>query len=245
MRIEVHNIRTQFGAQVVHRDVSFTIAEPSVVALIGGSGTGKTVLLREMLGLLRPYSGTVKLLGVDIWSASEEELLQVRRQCGVLFQNGALYGALTVAENVAVPIREQLGLDESEIEEIVDLKLVLAGLDTRAGAKMPNELSGGMRKRAALARALALDPTLLFLDEPTSGLDPINARSFDRLIRTLVDSLGITALLVSHDLDTLAGIADRIIVLGNGMVLADGSYDQVRQYNDPWIREYFTARVAG
>lgn len=245
MRIEVHNIRTQFGAQVVHRDVSFTIAEPSVVALIGGSGTGKTVLLREMLGLLRPYSGAVKLLGVDIWSASEEELLQVRRQCGVLFQNGALYGALTVAENVAVPIREQLGLDESEIEEIVDLKLVLAGLDTRAGAKMPNELSGGMRKRAALARALALDPTLLFLDEPTSGLDPINARSFDRLIRTLVDSLGITALLVSHDLDTLAGIADRIIVLGNGMVLADGSYDQVRQYNDPWIREYFTARVAG
>lgn len=243
-RVEVEHIATQFGAQSVHRDVSFTISEPSVVAIIGGSGTGKTVLLREILGLLRPTAGRVRLFGTDVWNSSEDDLAAVRRRCGVLFQNGALYGALTVGENVGTPLREQLRLPPQKISDIVDLKLRLAGLDVETRSKMPNELSGGMRKRAALARALALDPELLFLDEPTSGLDPINARAFDALIRTLVDSLGVTAVLITHDLDTLAGIADRIIVLGEGRVFADGSYDDVRRVDSPWVQEYFAARVA-
>jgi len=241
--IEARSVETKFGDVVVHRDVSFSISEPSVVALIGGSGCGKSVLLREIVGLLRPTGGKTFLFGTDIWGADQAALHAVRMRFGVLFQNGALFSALNVCDNVAVPLREQSDLPESLVEEMVCLRLGLSGLPEGTAMKMPSELSGGMRKRVALARALALEPEVLFLDEPTSGLDPINARGFDQLVRTLCDSLGITVVLVTHDLDTLWGIVDRVIVLGEGRVLADGSISEVAQFKHDWVQAYFSARV--
>lgn len=242
--IDVRNIATTFGKQAVHRDVSFQIESGSVVALIGASGTGKSVLLREIVGLLKPKSGSVSLFGKDVWSSSEEQLRQLRMRFGVLFQNGALFSALTVGENIAVPLREQTTLSLERIESIVQLRLGLVGLPPEVSQKMPSELSGGMRKRVALARALSLEPELLFLDEPTSGLDPIGARAFDRLIRTLSDSLGLTILMVTHDLDSIYGIADQVIVLDSGKVLAQGSVAEVTKVTHPWIEEYFSAQTA-
>jgi phospholipid/cholesterol/gamma-HCH transport system ATP-binding protein len=217
------------------------------VALIGGSGTGKSVLLREILGLHRPTAGQVRVLGTDMWSASPQALQEVRRRFGMTFQDGALFSSLTVAQNVALPLREHTGLAPGTVAPLVTLRLLQAGLPADTGAKMPSELSGGMRKRAALARAIALEPEILFLDEPTSGLDPITARGFDRLVRSLVDDLGITVFLVTHDLDTLLTVADRVIVLAHGRVLADGTAEQVVDTDDPWVREYFSVRrmVAG
>ena len=238
----VDNVVTRFGKTYVHRGVSFKVPTGQIVAIIGGSGSGKSTMLREIIGLLRPTEGRVSLLGCDVWTASPSELMALRRRFGVLFQNGALFSALTVAENVAVPLHEQLSLPEEDVEAIVHLRLGLSGLPEGTGVKMPSELSGGMRKRVALARALALEPEILFLDEPTSGLDPINARAFDRLVRTLCDSLGLTIVMVTHDLDSLLSITDRIIVLDEGKLLADGPVSEVSKLDHPWVSSYFASR---
>jgi phospholipid/cholesterol/gamma-HCH transport system ATP-binding protein len=240
--IDVRGVSTRFGRQQVHDGLDLTIQAGELVALIGGSGTGKSVLLREIVGLHRPDAGTVELLGVDIWNASRAELAAVRRRFGMMFQDGALFSSLTVAQNVAVPLRESRLVPESLIEPLVALRLSQAGLPPDAGAKMPSQLSGGMRKRAAIARALALEPEVLFLDEPTSGLDPITARAFDELLRGLCEDLGITVVVVTHDLDTLLTIAQRIVVLGGGRVASDGTPSEVMATDDPWIRDYFSSR---
>lgn len=240
--IEVDGVVTRFGAQTVHDGVSLAVARGTLVALIGGSGTGKSVLLREIIGLQRPTAGRVRLFGTDMWHAAPHEIAAARRRFGMMFQDGALFSSLTVAQNVAVPLHEHTRLSAPTIDALVALRLLQAGLPADAGAKMPSELSGGMRKRAAIARAIALEPEVLFLDEPTSGLDPITARGFDRLVRSLVDDLGLTVFLVTHDLDTLLGVVDRVIVLAQGHVLADGTIEQVMAVDDAWIREYFSVR---
>jgi phospholipid/cholesterol/gamma-HCH transport system ATP-binding protein len=224
--------------------VGFSVRRGEVVALIGGSGAGKSVLLKEIIGLLRPSAGRIELFGVDVWAASAAALNALRRRFGVLFQDGALFSSLTVAENVAVPFRENTDLPMEVISPMVALKVALVGLPADACAKLPAQLSGGMRKRAALARALALEPEILFLDEPTSGLDPVGARDFDRLVRVLADSLGLTVFVVTHDMDLLLSIADRAIALAGGKVIADGPVAAVREARDPWLRDYFAAARA-
>ena len=240
--IEVDSIVTRFGNHEVHKGLTFTGRAGTVIGLIGGSGSGKSTVLKEIVGLLKPTSGTVRLLGVNVWEASEEELSKLRSRFGVLFQNSALFSALSVAENVAVPMREQSKIPESIISDLITLRLRLVGLDDDTERKMPSELSGGMKKRVGLARALALEPDVLFLDEPTSGLDPINARAFDRLIRTLCDALGLTVLLVTHDLDTVLSIVDDLVVLDNGVVLSQGPVAEIKEMDHPWIRSYFSTR---
>jgi phospholipid/cholesterol/gamma-HCH transport system ATP-binding protein len=241
--LQVESVVTRFGRQVVHEGVSFTVRRGEVVAVIGGSGTGKSVLVKEIIGLMRPSAGSIRLLGVDVLGAAEEEMNALKRRFGMLFQDGALFSSLTVAENLAVPFREHTDLPEALMAPLTGFKLSLVGLPPGTGAKMPAELSGGMRKRVALARALALEPEILFLDEPTSGLDPIGARAFDALVRVLSESLGLTVIIVTHDLDTLLSIIDRVIVLAGGKVIADGPVREVRRLDDQWIREYFSARA--
>jgi len=241
--IEVDAIVTRFDAQTVHDGVSFSVPRGQIAALIGGSGSGKSVLLREIIGLHRPTSGRVRLLGTEVWSAPEEELAALRQRFGMLFQDGALFSSLTVAQNVATPLIEHASVPPHLLGPLVRLRIALAGLPVEAATKMPSELSGGMRKRAAVARALALEPELLFLDEPTSGLDPITARAFDRLLRFLRDDLGLTILVITHDLDTLIGIVDRTIVLADGKVIADGPVKEVMRVDDPWLQSYFRVRT--
>ena len=241
--IDVERIVTRFGTQTVHEGVSFQVQRGTLVALIGGSGTGKSVLLREIIGLQRPTEGSIRLLGTDVWSSSEAELNDVRRRFGMMFQDGALFSSLTVAQNVAVPLTEHADVPAPMLDSLIRLRLAQAGLGPDAAEKMPSELSGGMRKRAAIARALALEPEVLFLDEPTSGLDPTTARGFDALVRSLVDDLGLTVFLVTHDLDTLLTVVDRIIVLARGQVLADGTVKEVLAVDDPWIQQYFSVRT--
>ncbi|MDP2787292.1 MAG: ATP-binding cassette domain-containing protein [Pseudomonadota bacterium] len=239
--LEVKGLHTHLGDQWLHRGLDFSIGRGEVVALIGGSGTGKSVLLRECIGLVRPSQGHVRLFGKNICDLSHSHLNQVRSRFGVLFQEGALFSSLSVAENVAAPLIEHTSLPARLRDEVVAMKIRLAGLPMEAADKRPSELSGGMKKRAALARALALEPELLFLDEPTSGLDPISAREFDHLLRVLCDSLGLTALMATHDLDTLWGMVDRVIVLHGGRVIADGPVDVVAELDHEWIRKYFSA----
>ena len=241
--IEVDSVVTRFGPQVVHDGVSFTIRRGELVALIGGSGTGKSVLLREMIGLHRPDAGRVRLLGTDVWASDAAQLTALRRRFGMMFQDGALFSSLTVAANVATPILEHADVPADLLGPLVDLRLSLAGLPPEVGGKMPSELSGGMRQRVAIARALALEPEVGLLDEPTSGLAPITARAFDQLLQFLCHDLGITVLIVTHDLDTLLQIAERVIVLGGAKVIADGSAEQVTSADDPWIRSYFEVRA--
>ncbi len=241
--IDARDIVTRFGKQVVHNGLDLQIRRGDLVALIGGSGTGKSVLLREIIGLHRPDSGSVNLLGTDVWTASPDMLAAVRRRFGMMFQEGALFSSLTVAANVATPLREHFSLPEDLLDELVRLRLALAGLPPDAASKMPSQLSGGMVKRAAIARAIALEPEVLFLDEPTSGLDPITARAFDALLTFLNRDLGITVLLVTHDLDSLIGIARRIVVLGQGRVIADGNLAEITAVDDPWIQSYFSSRA--
>jgi phospholipid/cholesterol/gamma-HCH transport system ATP-binding protein len=240
--VRVDSLVTRFGAQVVHDGVSFSVGRGELVALIGGSGSGKSVLLKEIIGLVRPTAGSVELLGIDVWRSSVQELNALRRRFGVLFQDGALFSSLTVAENVAVPFRENTALPMDIIAPLVGFKLALVGLPADAAAKSPAQLSGGMRKRVALARALALEPEALFLDEPTSGLDPVGAREFDRLLRVLADSLGLTVFIVTHDVDMLLAVAGRAIALSAGRVIADGPVSALRGTDHPWLREYFAAR---
>jgi len=241
--IDLRGIVTRFGSQTIHKGLDLQVRRGDLMALIGGSGTGKSVLLREIVGLQRPTEGSVNLLGTDVWRASDEALAATRKRFGMMFQEGALFSSLSVADNVATPIREHLDLPELLIEELVRLRLSLAGLPPDAASKMPSQLSGGMRKRAAIARAIALEPEVLFLDEPTSGLDPITARAFDALLEFLNRDLGITVLVVTHDLDTLLGIARRIVVLGRGQVIADGSVQEITAVDDPWIQSYFSSRA--
>ena len=241
--LEVESIVSRFGEQTVHNAVGFTLQRGTLTALIGGSGTGKSVLLREIIGLQRPNEGRIRLLGTDVWHDSEEQLNAMRRRFGMMFQDGALFSSMTVAQNVAVPLLEHAHVPAALLDSLVKLRLAQAGLGADAAEKMPSELSGGMRKRAAIARALALEPEVLFLDEPTSGLDPTTARAFDQLIRSLVDDLGITVFLVTHDLDTLLTVVDRIIVLGEGKVLADGTIKEILRSGNEWIKSYFSVRT--
>ena len=241
--LAVESLVSRFGSQVVHDGISFTVGRGEVVALIGGSGSGKSVLLREIIGLVRPTAGRIELLGTDVWRSEPYVMDELRSRFGVLFQDGALFSSLTVAENVAVPLLEHTALPKDIVAPLVGFKLALVGLPPDAGAKFPAQLSGGMRKRAALARALALEPDLLFLDEPTSGLDPVGAREFYRLLRALADSLGLTVFFLTHDLDMLVSIADRVIALSGGRVIADGTVGDVRRMDDPWLKEYFAIRA--
>lgn len=240
--LEVDSVVTRFGEQLVHDGVSFSVARGQIVGMIGESGSGKSVLVREIIGLLRPTAGEVRLLGTNVWRAPAEELAALRRRFGMTFQDGALFSSLNVAQNVATPLIEHAAVPPHLLGPLVGLRIALAGLPLEAATKMPSELSGGMRKRAAVARALALEPEVLFLDEPTSGLDPITARAFDRLLRFLCDDLGLTILLVTHDPDTLLGIVDRVIVLARGKVIAEGPVKDVMQVDDPWLQSYFKMR---
>ncbi|MEZ5653543.1 MAG: ATP-binding cassette domain-containing protein [Burkholderiaceae bacterium] len=240
--IVVDGLVTHLGGRTIHDGISFAIGRGELVALIGGSGAGKSVMLREIIGLMRPTEGRVQILGTDIWASPRAAVDAVRQRFGVMFQDGALFSSLDVAANVATPLREHTSASPGMIDAMVALRLSLAGLPAHAAQLMPSDLSGGMRKRAAIARALALEPEVLFLDEPTSGLDPIAARAFDRLLGFLCQDLGITVLLVTHDLDTLSGIVERVIVLGEGRLIADGPIAQVRLVDHPWIRSYFAAR---
>jgi phospholipid/cholesterol/gamma-HCH transport system ATP-binding protein len=241
--IDVRDVSTTLGGHAIHRGLSLSVARGEVIALIGGSGTGKSVRLKEIIGLLRPQAGRIELFGHSVWDATPAQMNGLRTRFGVLFQDGALFSSLSVEDNVATPLFEHTDLPHATCRQLARLKLALAGLPPDTAHKRPSELSGGMRKRVALARALALDPELLFLDEPTSGLDPISARAFDRLIRLLADSLGLTVFLVTHDLDTLFSIIDRIIVLSNGRVLGSGTVDELKTIDDPWLRDYFAART--
>jgi phospholipid/cholesterol/gamma-HCH transport system ATP-binding protein len=237
--ISVRGIRTKLSGVTIHENLDLDVHRGEILGVVGGSGTGKSVLLRTIVGLMRPRAGTVDVLGNDILSLDDAALRRVERRWGVLFQDGALFSSLTVAENVEVPLKEHLELADDLMEELARLKIVMAGLTPSDGGKFPSELSGGMRKRAALARALILDPDIVFLDEPTAGLDPIGAAAFDRLILDLSRTLGLTVFLVTHDVDTLVTICDRIAVLAEKRVLVTGTFNDLRRHDHPWIREYF------
>jgi phospholipid/cholesterol/gamma-HCH transport system ATP-binding protein len=236
--LKLRDVRTQFGDNVIHNHLDLDVFRGEVVGLVGGSGTGKSVLLRTIIGLNPLRRGQIDILGVNTRAVSgrAEQALQART--GVQFQDGALFSSLTVAENIIVPIREHAGLDEPLMQSIAALKIAMAGLPADTGDKKPSELSGGMRKRASLARALALDPELLFLDEPTAGLDPIGAAHYDELIGQLRQSLGLTVLMVTHDLDSLNAVCDRIAVLLDKRVVV-GTMEEMLAYDHPWVREYF------
>ncbi len=237
--VQVRALRNQFGTQVVHNDLDLDIRRGEVLGVVGGSGTGKSVLLRSIVGLLRPAAGSIKVFGENLLEARPERRSQLERRFGVLFQRGALFSSLTVIENIALPLIEHAGLSRRDAECLARVKVALAGLPASAGDKYPDSLSGGMVKRAALARAIALDPEILFLDEPTAGLDPIGAAAFDQLILTLRDALGLSVFLVTHDLDTLYSICDRVAVLSQKKVLVADRLPVVEATDDAWIREYF------
>jgi len=238
--IRIRGLTTRFGAQVVHDGLDLDVARGEILGVVGGSGTGKSVLMRTLLGLNRPEAGEVRVLGTDAYTASRAQWLHTQRKTGVLFQDGALFSSLSVGENVALPLKEHHPALPTDLREaVVRLKLQLVGLPADASDKLPAQLSGGMRKRAGLARALALDPPLLFLDEPTAGLDPIGAAAFDSLIQTLRQSLGLTVFLITHDLDTLYTICDRVAVLAERRILAAAALHEIEQLDHPWIRAYF------
>lgn len=237
--IRVRGLCNRFGTQVIHEDLDLDVYRGEILGVVGGSGTGKSVLLRSILGLHSPDAGEIRLFGEDELALPREQRARLQRRCGVLFQSNALYSSLTVTENLALPLIEHARLERGEAESLAAVKLVLAGLPAESGARYPSELSGGMAKRAALARALMLDPELLFLDEPTAGLDPISAAAFDRLLRTLGNAFGLTVFLVTHDLDTLYAVCDRVAVLSQQRVLVAGTIETVAQTDDDWIRAYF------
>ncbi|MBN9475717.1 MAG: ATP-binding cassette domain-containing protein [Burkholderiales bacterium] len=237
--VRVRGLVNRFGSQTVHEGLDLDIRRGEILGVVGGSGSGKSVLLRSIVGLRRPTAGSVQVFGQVLDELSPEMRSRQERRMGVLFQRGALFSSLSVTENAALPLIEHAGLARPEAERLARLKLALAGLPVEAGAKSPASLSGGMVKRAALARALALDPDLLFLDEPTAGLDPIGAAAFDDLIRTLRDALGLTVFLVTHDLDTLYAICDRVAVLSQRKVLVVDRLEVVERVDDPWVQEYF------
>ncbi|MDO8466128.1 MAG: ATP-binding cassette domain-containing protein [Gallionella sp.] len=237
--IEISKVSTRFGDHVVHSELDLEVRSGEIFALIGGSGSGKSTLLREMIMLQRPDSGVIRILGVDLHDLGGKETIALRQRWGVMFQHGGLFGSLTVKENVGLPLREHTGLDDMLIDEIAAWKLSMAGLDSKVGAQYPSELSGGMMKRASLARALALDPELLFLDEPTAGLDPESASGVDQLVRKLRDLFGLTIVMITHDLDLLWQVADRVAVLADGKVQGIGTMPELSQKDHPAIRQFF------
>ena len=237
--IEMRNVSTSFGEHVVHKDISFAIKRAEIFAIIGGSGSGKSTLLREMILLQRPNAGSISILGVNLQNISEEDALALRKRWGVMFQHGGLFGALTVKENVGLPLREHTQLSESLIDEIAALKLTMTGLKLEVSQQYPSELSGGMMKRASLARAMALDPELLFLDEPTAGLDPVSAAGVDELVLQLRDQFGLTIVMITHDLDLLWQVADRVAVLADGKVQAVDSMLALSTSNNPAVKTFF------
>jgi phospholipid/cholesterol/gamma-HCH transport system ATP-binding protein len=237
--IDIRGLNTRFGSATVHENVDLSVRRGEIFALVGASGCGKSTLLRETLVLQRPVSGSIRVFGREVIGLSDEQALPLRRRWGVMFERGALFSALTVAENVGMVLHEHTPLGHALIMEIAAVKIALTGLPADAGAKYPSELSGGMRKRAALARALALDPELLLLDEPTAGLDPLSASGIDDLVRQLRDALGLTIMMVTHDLDLLWRAADRVAVLGDGHILGTGTMNELSGSADPLIREYF------
>ncbi len=238
--IKVTGLRNEFGDQVIHDNLDLEVRRGEILGVVGGSGTGKSVLMRSIIGLQSPTQGEVEVFGEPTLDRTEHETVEIRKRWGVLFQGGALFSTLTVAENVQVPLREFYpDLDLALLDEIASYKVVMTGLPADAGPKFPAELSGGMKKRAGLARALALDPELLFLDEPTAGLDPIGAAAFDELTKALQKTLGLTVFLITHDLDTLYAICDRVAVLADKRVIAVGTIDELLALDHPWIQEYF------
>ncbi len=237
--IRVRGLRSAFGEQVVHENLDLDVRRGEILGVVGGSGTGKSVLMRAILGLRRPDAGEIEVLGVDALADDEAARQHIEKNTGVLFQDGALFSSLTVSENVQVPLKEHHDVPQRLIYELALLKIKLAGLGAVPADKLPAQLSGGMRKRAGLARALALDPPLLFLDEPTAGLDPIGAAAFDRLIKTLQEALGLTVFLITHDLDTLYAICDRVAVLADRRVLVAAPIDEVQAFDHPWVQDYF------
>jgi phospholipid/cholesterol/gamma-HCH transport system ATP-binding protein len=238
--IRVRGLRNQFGEQVVHEGLDLDVHRGEILGVVGGSGTGKSVLMRSILGLRRPDAGEIEVLGVDALSEDPHDRHHIERRTGVLFQDGALFSSLTVGENVQVPLKEHYpDLTDSLRYELALLKVKLSGLPADALNKLPSQLSGGMRKRAGLARALALDPPLLFLDEPTAGLDPIGAAAFDELIQTLQEALGLTVFLITHDLDTIYRICDRVAVLADHQVVVNAPLAEVERLDHPWVQEYF------
>lgn len=237
--IRVRGLCTRFGSHWVHRNLDLDVHRGEILALAGGSGSGKSTLLREIIRLQPPAAGSIQVLGEEVWSLPAARAKRLRRRLGVLFQGGALFGSLTVLENVGLPLREHSDLDEAFIDEVAGLKVALAGLPPDALDKYPSELSGGMIKRAALARAIALDPELLFLDEPTAGLDPGAAGALDELVLHLKSLLGLTMMVVTHDLDSLWRVADRVAVLGQGRVLAVGPMAELADVDVPEVQEYF------
>jgi phospholipid/cholesterol/gamma-HCH transport system ATP-binding protein len=237
--IEVRNLVSQFGDQLIHDKLNLTIPRGQIVGVVGGSGAGKTVLLNTIIGLKAPDAGSVRIFGQDIRFARRRVWTAIERRWGVLFQRGALWSNLTVKDNVAAPMLEHTELPKDEIDQLADLKIALVGLPGGAGALKPSELSGGMIKRASLARALALDPELLFLDEPTSGLDPISAAAFDTLIQDLSNSLALTVFMITHDLDSLYKITDQVAVLADKKVVAMAPVRELERSEHPWIKAYF------
>ena len=242
--LKARGIRVSFGSHEVLKGLDLDVKQGEVLGLVGGSGSGKSVFMRSVLGLVKRSHGSIELFGSDYDSLSMRDRLTIDRRMGVLFQHGALFSSLTVLENIQVPMREYFDLDIKLMNELALVKLDLVGLTRDAANKFPAELSGGMTKRAALARALALDPDLVFLDEPTSGLDPIGASEFDALIGSLRDTLGLTVFMVTHDLDSLNSICDRIAVLRKGKVLVTGTIADMRHVDDPWVQAYFMGQRA-
>lgn len=247
--IKVRGLHNQFGSAVIHEDLDLDVKRGEIIGVVGGSGTGKSVLMRSIIGLQKPTAGEICVLGDHDLDDGEMSDLEVRKRWGVLFQGGALFSTLTVAENVQVPLREFYPeFDQKLLDEIALTKILMSGLPGDSACKYPSELSGGMKKRAGLARALAIDPELLFLDEPTAGLDPIGAAKFDALTKELKETLGLTVFLITHDLDTLHAICDRVAVLADRRVIAVGKIENLLESKHPWIEEYFTGprgRVAG
>ncbi|SJZ87235.1 ABC transporter ATP-binding protein [Consotaella salsifontis] len=242
--IRAKGVTVAFDGRTVLEELDLDVRRGEILGFVGASGTGKSVLLRTILGLNRKQAGTIEIFGIDYENAHDEERLAVEQRWGVLFQHGALFSSLTVLENIQVPMREYLDLSPRLMRDLARLKIELVGLQPDAADKYPSELSGGMIKRAALARALALDPDIVFLDEPTSGLDPIGAAEFDELIRTLRETLGLTVYMVTHDLDSLYQACDRIAVLGRKKVLIEGPLQMMLDSDDPWVRSYFHGKRA-